>query len=118
MWNDLGVSMRRAPSGPLRVRLSELRLRSLRWLLAQLRPSASFSSAGSSSPLLSHEEALHDVDTAAGKVHAAGSKSRGSNMQQAAAIELQNFCGLGLQFGQLGTAESISIPQGGSMCYR
>ena len=39
-------------------------------------------------------------------------------MQQAAAIELQNFCGLDLQFGQLATAESISIPQGASMSYR
>ena len=118
IWNDLGVSMCRAPSGPLRVRLSELRLRSLRWLLAQLRPPASPSSAGSSSPLLSYDEALPDVNTAACKMHAAGSTLRAGSVQQAAAIELQNFCGLGLQFGQLGTAESISIPQGGSMCYR
>ena len=112
------MTMRRAPSGPLRVRLSELRLRSLRRLLAQLRPSASSSSAGSSSPLPSHDESLHDVYTAVCKEHAAGSESQAGNVQQAAAIELHNFCSLDLQFGQLGTAESIILPQGGSMCYR
>ena len=118
-WNDLGMTMRRAPSGPLRVRLSELRLRSLRWLLAQLRPSAEPSSSRSSSPLLSYDESLHDVKTAACTEQAAGSKSQAGIVQQPAAIELQNFCGgLDLQFGQLGTAESITIPQGASMRYR
>ena len=110
--------MRRASSGPLRVRLSELRLRSLRWLLTQLRPSASPSSAASGSPSLSCYKPPNDLNTAAGKVHAAGFKVQAGNVQQPAAIELQNSCGLDLQFGQLGTAESITLPQGGSMCYR
>ena len=116
--NHLGVSMCRAPSGPLRVRLSELRLRTLRWLLAQLRPSARPSPAGSSSPHLICNEPLNDVTTAAGRVHAAGLRLQAGNVQQPAAIELENFCDVDLQFGQLGTAESITIPQGGSMCYR
>ena len=91
--------MRRAPSGPLRVRLGELRLRSLRWLLAQLRPSARPSSGGSSSPSPSYNASLNDVDTAADTEQPAGSKLGAGNAQQPAAIELQNFCGLDLQFG-------------------
>ena len=49
---------------------------------------------------------------------AAGSTLQAGNVQQPAAIELQNFCGLDLQFGQLGAAESMTLSQGASMRYR
>ena len=110
--------MRRAPSGPLRVRLSQLRLQALHWLLAQLRPSARPCPAGSSSASLSYNDPLNDADTAACAVHAAGPTLQAGNVHQPLPIELQNVCGLDLQFGQLGTAESITISQGGRMCYR
>ncbi len=118
------AAMCRAPSGTLGVRLSEARLLSLRRLLASPQAAQKQSHGGlRQQPFTSDTSSRrggHTPDQAASAAQQAVRASQADRQPRlhVAPVVLQNLCGLDLQFGQIGTAESIAIADGVSMPYR
>lgn len=116
--------LRRALAGPLRLRLSELRLQSLRRLIsrAQAPQGAANQEDGDTSASLAStlDSARQGLDAASSSVRLAaqGLQAHDEQSPSYVPIMVRNFSGVDLQLGQVGTDESLRIAHGESLPYR